>query len=151
RLGVDAFEVVKAEVEVDDVPLRVAEPGVETFEAVRRAVAVLRAARIEHRPFDDRLAFEELLHRGRVADRYRVAEEEDARHARGGSVAAPVRPPVAAPVRALGALPACRAMRELGAAPRDLRADGDQMPEELRVEHCDERGERRGKVPTVAR
>src|SRR5690606_7573177 len=43
------------------------------------------------------------------------------------------------------------AMRELGVAPRDLRADGDQMPEELRVELRDEIGERRGKVPAFAR
>ena len=60
---------VEAKVEVNDVPLGVAEPGLDSGDAVRGVGAVFGAlAVLLHWPNNIGLALEHLLHEGGVAD-----------------------------------------------------------------------------------
>ena len=74
----DILEIVEAKVEVNDVPLGVAEPGLDSGDAVRGVGAVFGAlAVLLHWPNNIGLALEHLLHEGGVADGDGIPEEEN--------------------------------------------------------------------------
>jgi hypothetical protein len=72
-LAVDVFEVVQAPVEMNRIPLSVAEPGFEILDAIRGRPAVDRDA------MHIRLPGEQLANRQRVAHRNRIADQQHSR------------------------------------------------------------------------
>ena len=75
-LAIEIFQVVQAEIEMNDVPLSFTQPLIEMREPMSRIAAIGRRA------MDVGLAAQQLAHGERVANRNRVAQDQDSRQRR---------------------------------------------------------------------